>query len=140
MRSIKKMFSIVVVSAALVAVPLANASTTQEVVQTPLQEIVASLELTEDQKNEISSFIDKHQESRPVIDMEKVIQLKKEQLRLISQPKLDEPKLGSLIDMVQGKEKQLLMDEMRLKNNIYNVLTEDQKAKFKSSFKSLINV
>lgn len=138
MRSIKKMFSIVVVSAVLVAVPLANASTTQEVVQTPLQEIVASLELTEDQKNEISSFIDKHQESRPVIDMEKVIQLKKEQLRLISQPKLDEPKLESLIDMIQGKEKQLLMDEMRLKNNIYNVLTEDQKTKFKSSLKSLI--
>ncbi|MFT7682455.1 MAG: protein CpxP [Moritella dasanensis] len=138
MRSIKKMFSIVVVSAALVAVPLAYASSTQEVVETPLQEIVASLELTEDQKNEISSFIDKHQESRPVIDMEKVIQLKKEQLRLISQPKLDEPKLESLIDMIQGKEKQLLMDEMRLKNNIYNVLTEDQKAKFKSSLKSLI--
>ncbi|PKH06350.1 hypothetical protein CXF93_10545 [Moritella sp. Urea-trap-13] len=138
MRSLNKMFSIVIFSASLVAVPLVSASPSQQVNQTPLQEIVDSLELTEDQKNEISSFIDKYQESRPVIDVEKVIELKKEQLRLITQTKLDEPKLESIIDMIQGKQKQLLMDEMRLKNNIYNVLTEGQKTKFKSSLKSLI--
>lgn len=138
MKSLNQMFSIVIISASLVSAPLVSASPSQEVNQTPLQEIVNSLELTEDQQNEISSFIDKYQESRPVIDVEKVIELKKEQLRLIAQPKLDEPKLGSIIDMIQVKQKQLLIDEMQLKNNIYNVLTEDQKTKFKSSLKSLI--
>ncbi|GIC78624.1 Spy/CpxP family protein refolding chaperone [Moritella sp. F3] len=138
MRSLKKIFSIVIISASLVNVPLVSASPSQQVNQTPLQEIVNSLELTEDQQNEISSFIDKYQDSRPVIDVEKVIELKKEQLRLIAQPKLDESKLGSIIDMIQVKQKQLLIDEMQLKNNIYNVLTEDQKTKFKSSLKSLI--
>ncbi|QFI37656.1 hypothetical protein FR932_07255 [Moritella marina ATCC 15381] len=138
MRSLNKIFSIIIISASLVTVPLVSASPSQQVNQTPLQEIVNSLELTEDQQNEISSFIDKYQESRPVIDVEKVIELKKEQLRLIAQPKLDEPKLGSIIDMIQVKQKQLLIDEMQLKNNIYNVLTEDQKTKFKSSLKSLI--
>jgi Spy/CpxP family protein refolding chaperone len=137
MRSLKKIFSIVIISASLVTVPLASASPSQQS-QTPLQEIVNSLELTEDQQNEISSFIDKYQESRPVINVEKVVELKKEQLRLITQPKLDETKLGSIIDMIQVKQKQLLIDEMQLKNNIYNVLTEDQKTKFKSSLKSLI--
>lgn len=137
MRSLKKIFSIVIVSASLVTVPLASASPSQQS-QTPLQEIVNSLELTEDQQNEISSFIHKYQESRPVINVEKVVELKKEQLRLITQPKLDETKLGSIIDLIQVKQKQLLIDEMQLKNNIYNVLTEDQKTKFKSSLKSLI--
>lgn len=138
MRSLKKIFSIVIISASLVNVPLVSASPSLQVNQTPLQEIVNSLELTEDQQNEISSFIDKYQDSRPVIDVEKVIELKKEQLRLIAQPKLDESKLGSIIDMIQVKQKQLLIDEMQLKNNIYNVLTEEQKTKFKSSLKSLI--
>ena len=112
-----------------------TASTTSASPQSDIQTIIQSLNLTEEQKFEVSDLIDEFRENLPKINIENVKATKKKQLMLLTQPEFDEAAMGELIDQVQAKQKEFLLREMRLKNSIYNVLTEEQKEKFKTSVK-----
>ena len=71
--------------------------------------------------------------------MDSAIELKKKQFALVTQHEFDETEMEKVIDTVQATEKSMVMQEMRLKNNIYNVLTEEQKEKFKTMMRSALS-
>ncbi len=86
-----------------------------------------------------SSLIEDYQSDRTKIDMNSAIELKKKQVALVTQPEFNEAEMEKVIDTVQATEKSMVMQEMRLKNNIYNVLTEEQKEQFKTMMKSALS-
>ena len=135
----KKIQSIVrtflISSVFLASATAVNASTTSASPPPNIQTIIQSLNLTEDQKFEVSSLIDEYRENLPKINIENLKATKKKQLMLLTQSEFDEAAMGELIDQVQSKQKAFFLREMRLKNSIYNVLTEEQKVKFKTSVK-----
>ena len=57
----------------------------------------------------------------------------------MTQPDFNEAEMEKIIDTVQATEKSMVIQEMRLKNNIYNVLTEEQKEQFKTMMKSALS-
>ena len=135
----KKILSIVctflISSVFLASATTVTASTTSASPQSNIQTIIQSLNLTEEQKFEVSSLIDEYRENLPKINIENLKATKKKQLMLLTQSEFDEAAMGKLIDQVQAKQKEFFLREMRLKNSIYNVLTEEQKIKFKTSVK-----
>ncbi|MDN2669223.1 Spy/CpxP family protein refolding chaperone [Vibrio sp. 14N.309.X.WAT.E.F5] len=142
MKSLKKSLCVLTASALLVTAPFVSASTPQQPPQpalSPLQMVIASLNLTEEQQAEVFSLVQEYQSDRTEIDMDKAIELKKKQISLVTQPDFDEAEMEKVIDTVQATEKSMVMQEMRLKNNIYNVLTEEQKEQFKTMMKSAIS-
>ncbi|MDH5926287.1 Spy/CpxP family protein refolding chaperone [Vibrio lentus] len=142
MKSLKKSLCVLTASALLVTAPFVSASTPQQPPQpalSPLQMIIASLNLTEEQQAEVFSLVQEYQSDRTEIDMDKAIELKKKQISLVTQPDFDEAEMEKVIDTVQATEKSMVMQEMRLKNNIYNVLTEEQKEQFKTMMKSALS-
>ncbi|MFA0690148.1 Spy/CpxP family protein refolding chaperone [Vibrio splendidus] len=142
MKSLKKSLCVLTASALLVTAPFVSASTPQQPPQpalSPLQMVIASLNLTEEQQAEVFSLVQEYQSNRTEIDMDKVIELKKKQISLVTQPDFDEAEMEKVIDTVQATEKSMVMQEMRLKNNIYNVLTEEQKEQFKTMMKSALS-
>ena len=142
MKSLKKSLCVLTASALLVTAPFVSASSPQQPPQpvlSPLQMVIASLNLTEEQQAEVFSFVEDYQSDRTEIDMDKAIELKKKQISLVTQPDFDEAEMEKVIDTVQATEKSMVMQEMRLKNNIYNVLTEEQKEQFKTMMKSVLS-
>ncbi|PMH32462.1 hypothetical protein BCU71_02575 [Vibrio lentus] len=142
MKSLKKSLCVLTTSALLVTAPFVSASTPQQPPQpalSPLQMVIASLNLTEEQQAEVFSLVQEYQSDRTEIDMDKAIELKKKQISLVTQPDFDEAEMEKVIDTVQATEKSMVMQEMRLKNNIYNVLTEEQKEQFKTMMKSALS-
>ncbi|MCZ8502544.1 Spy/CpxP family protein refolding chaperone [Vibrio lentus] len=142
MKSLKKSLCVLTASALLVTAPFVSASTPQQPPQpalSPLQMVIASLNLTEEQQAEVFSLVQEYQSDRTEIDMDKAIELKKKQISLVTQPDFDEAEMEKVIDTVQATEKSMVMQEMRLKNNIYNVLTEEQKEQFKTMMKSTLS-
>jgi len=142
MKSLKKSLCVLTASALLVTAPFVSASSPQQLPQpvlSPLQMVIASLNLTEEQQAEVFSFVEDYQSDRTEIDMDKAIELKKKQISLVTQPDFDEAEMEKVIDTVQATEKSMVMQEMRLKNNIYNVLTEEQKEQFKTMMKSALS-
>ena len=142
MKSLKKSLCVLTASALLVTAPFVSASTPQQPPQpalSPLQMVIASLNLTEEQQAEVFSLVQEYQSDRTEIDMDKAIELKKKQISLVTQPDFDEAEMEKVIDTVQATEKSMVMQEMRLKNNIYNVLTEEQKEQFKTMMKSVLS-
>ncbi|OLQ81607.1 hypothetical protein BIT28_09545 [Photobacterium proteolyticum] len=141
MIKIKCVFrNFLIYSVFLASATAVNASTTPAPSQFNLQPIIQSLELTEEQNNVIFDLIEEHQVNSPSINIENIIAAKKKQLMLVTQSEFDEAAMGELVDQVQAKEKELFLNEMRLKNSIYNVLTEKQKVKFKTSVKEQLMV
>ncbi|MEZ8629426.1 Spy/CpxP family protein refolding chaperone [Vibrio lentus] len=142
MKSLKKSLCVLTASALLVTAPFVSASTPQQPPQpalSPLQMVIASLNLTEEQQAEVFSLVQEYQSDRTEVDMDKAIELKKKQISLVTQPDFDEAEMEKVIDTVQATEKSMVMQEMRLKNNIYNVLTEEQKEQFKTMMKSALS-
>ena len=142
MKSLKKSLSVLTTSALLVTAPFVSASSPQQPTQpalSPLQMVIASLNLTEEQQAEVFSLVQDYQTSRTEIDMDSAIELKKKQIALVTQPEFDEAEMEKVIDTVQATEKSMVMQEMRLKNNIYNVLTEEQKEQFKTMMRSALS-
>ena len=142
MKSLKKSLCVLTASALLVTAPFVSASTPQQPPQpalSPLQMVIASLNLTEEQQAEVFSLVQEYQSDRTEIDMDKAIELKKKQISLVTQPDFDEAEMEKVIDTVQATEKSMVMQEMRLKNNIYNVLSEEQKEQFKTMMKSALS-
>ena len=141
MKSLKKSLFVLTASALLVTAPFVSASSPQQPTQpalSPLQMVIASLNLTEEQQAEVFSLVQDYQTSRTEIDMDSAIELKKKQIALVTQPEFDEAEMEKVIDTVQATEKSMVMQEMRLKNNIYNVLTEEQKEQFKTMMRSAL--
>ena len=142
MKSLKKSLCVLTASALLVTAPFVSASSPQQPTQpalSPLQMVIASLNLTEEQQAEVSSLVQGYQTSRTEIDMDSAIELKKKQIALVTQLEFDEAEMEKVIDTVQATEKSMVMQEMRLKNNIYNVLTEEQKEQFKTMMRSALS-
>lgn len=142
MKSLKKSLCVLTASALLVTAPFVSASSPQQPTQpalSPLQMVIASLNLTEEQQAEVFSLVQDYQTSRTEIDMDSAIELKKKQIALVTQPEFDETEMEKVIDTVQATEKSMVMQEMRLKNNIYNVLTEEQKEQFKTMMRSALS-
>ncbi|MEZ9157624.1 Spy/CpxP family protein refolding chaperone [Vibrio lentus] len=142
MKSLKKSLCVLTASALLVTAPFVSASTPQQPPQpalSPLQMVIASLNLTEEQQAEVFSLVQGYQSDRTEVDMDKAIELKKKQISLVTQPDFDEAEMEKVIDTVQATEKSMVMQEMRLKNSIYNVLTEEQKEQFKTMMKSALS-
>ena len=142
MKSLKKSLCVLAASALLVTAPFVSASSPQQPPQppmSPLQMVIASLNLTEEQQAEVFSLVEDYQSDRTEIDMDNAIELKKKQISLVTQPEFDEAEMEKVIDTVQATEKTLVMQEMRLKNNIYNVLTNEQKEQFKTMLKSVLS-
>ncbi|MCY9865235.1 Spy/CpxP family protein refolding chaperone [Vibrio coralliirubri] len=142
MKSLKKSLCVLTASALLVTAPFVSASSPQQPPQpalNPLQMVIASLNLTEEQQTEVFSLVQDYQSERTQIDIESAVELKKKQIRLVTQPDFDEAEMEKVIDTVQATEKSMVMQEMRLKNNIYNVLTEEQKEQFKTMMKSALS-
>ena len=142
MKSLKKSRCVLAASALLVTAPFVSASSPQQPPQpamSPLQMVIASLNLTEEQQAEVFSLVEDYQSDRTEIDMDNAIELKKKQISLVTQPEFDEAEMEKVIDTVQATEKTLVMQEMRLKNNIYNVLTNEQKEQFKTMMKSVLS-
>ncbi|MEL0609886.1 Spy/CpxP family protein refolding chaperone [Vibrio echinoideorum] len=142
MKSLKKSLCVLAASALLVTAPFVSASSPQQPPQpamSPLQMVIASLNLTEEQQAEVFSLVEDYQSDRTEIDMDNAIELKKKQISLVTQPEFDETEMEKVIDTVQATEKTLVMQEMRLKNNIYNVLTNEQKEQFKTMMKSVLS-
>lgn len=115
-----------------------NASITPSPPQPNIQSIIQSLNLTDNQRIEAFTLIDEYQESMPEINIENATSAIEKQLMLVTQSEFDEAAMGELIDQVHVKEKEFFLHDMRLKNNVYNVLTEEQKVKFKASVKELL--
>ena len=142
MKSLKKSLCVLTASALLVTAPFVSASSPQQPTQpalSPLQMVIASLNLTEEQQAEVFSLVQDYQTSRTEIDMDSAIELKKKQIALVTQPEFDEAEMEKVIDTVQATEKSMVLQEMRLKNNIYNVLTEEQKEQFKTMMRSALS-
>lgn len=142
MKSLKKSLCVLTASALLVTAPFVSASSPQQPTQpalSPLQMVIASLNLTEEQQAEVFSLVQDYQTSRTEIDMDSAIELKKKQIALVTQLEFDEAEMEKVIDTVQATEKSMVMQEMRLKNNIYNVLTEEQKEQFKTMMRSALS-
>jgi len=142
MKSLKKSLCVLTASALLVTAPFVSASSPQQPTQpalSPLQMVIASLNLTEEQQAEVFSLVQDYQTSRTEIDMDSAIELKKKQIALVTQPEFDEAEMEKVIDTVQATEKSMVMQEMRLKNNIYNVLTDEQKEQFKTMMRSALS-
>lgn len=142
MKSLKKSLCVLTSSALLVTAPFVSASSPQQPTQpalSPLQMVIASLNLTEEQQAEVFSLVQDYQTSRTEIDMDSAIELKKKQIALVTQLEFDEAEMEKVIDTVQATEKSMVMQEMRLKNNIYNVLIEEQKEQFKIMMRSALS-
>lgn len=142
MKSLKKSLCVLTASALLVTAPFLSASSPQQPTQpalSPLQMVIASLNLTEEQQAEVFSLVQDYQTSRTEIDMDSAIELKKKQIALVTQLEFDEAEMEKVIDTVQATEKSMVMQEMRLKNNIYNVLTDEQKEQFKTMMRSVLS-
>ncbi|PQJ64059.1 hypothetical protein BTO10_04505 [Vibrio chagasii] len=142
MKSLKKSLCVLTASALLVTAPFVSASSPQQPTQpalSPLQMVIASLNLTEEQQAEVFSLVQDYQTSRTEIDMDSAIELKKKQIALVTQLEFDEAEMEKVIDTVQATEKSMVMQEMRLKNNIYNVLTDEQKEQFKTMMRSALS-
>ena len=142
MKSLKKSLCVLTASALLVTAPFVSASSPQQPPQpalNPLQMVIASLNLTEEQQTEVFSLVQDYQSERTQIDIESAVELKKKQISLVTKPDFNEAEMEKIIDTVQATEKSMVMQEMRLKNNIYNVLTEEQKEQFKTMMKSALS-
>ncbi|MEZ8418586.1 Spy/CpxP family protein refolding chaperone [Vibrio splendidus] len=139
MKSLKKSLCVLTASALLVTAPFVSASSPPQPAVSPLQMVIASLNLSEEQHAEVISLVEGYQSDRTQIDMDSAIELKKKQISLVTQPDFNEAEMEKIIDTVQATEKSMVMQEMRLKNNIYNVLTEEQKEQFKTMMKSALS-
>ncbi|UPR59781.1 Spy/CpxP family protein refolding chaperone [Vibrio sp. ED004] len=140
MKLLKRSFCALSASALLMA-PLAFASNTQHSMPAlnPIQMVIASMDLTAEQQAEIFRLVDEYQSNRSPADIDRALEVKRQQIRIVTQPDFDESELEAIIDSVQAEEKAIAMDDMRLKNKIYNVLTNEQKNRFKASMKFMLN-
>ncbi|NVN80542.1 MULTISPECIES: Spy/CpxP family protein refolding chaperone [unclassified Vibrio] len=140
MKLLKRSFCALSASALLMA-PLAFASNTQHPMPAlnPIQMVIASMDLAAEQQAEIFRLVDEYQSNRSPADIDRALEVKRQQIRIVTQPDFDESELEAIIDSVQAEEKAIAMDDMRLKNKIYNVLTNEQKNRFKASMKFMLN-
>ena len=93
MKSLKKSLCVLTASALLVTAPFVSASSPQQPPQpavSPLQMVIASLNLSEAQHAEVISLIEDYQSDRTQIDMDSAIELKKKQISLVTQPDFNE--------------------------------------------------
>ncbi|MBB1464583.1 Spy/CpxP family protein refolding chaperone [Vibrio sp. SG41-7] len=139
MNFIKKTLSKTTLIAILVAPYAVNAASVSQV-QPPssLQSIIASLDLTEQQQQQISSIANDYRANLSAEDIAEARELKRKQLRLIIQTELDESALEEVITQAQLKQKEFIINDIKLNNKIYNILTKEQQDKFKASMRSLM--
>ena len=139
MNFIKKTLSKTTLIAILAAPYAVNAASVSQV-QPPssLQSIIASLDLTEQQQQKISSIANEYRANLSAEDIAEARELKRKQLRLIIQTELDESALEEVITQAQLKQKEFIINDIKLNNKIYNILTKEQQNKFKASMRSLM--
>jgi Spy/CpxP family protein refolding chaperone len=139
MNFIKKTLSKTTLIAILAAPYAVNAASVSQV-QPPssLQSIIASLDLTEQQQQKISSIANDYRANLSAEDIAEARELKRKQLRLIIQTELDESALEEVITQAQLKQKEFIINDIKLNNKIYNILTKEQQDKFKASMRSLM--
>jgi Spy/CpxP family protein refolding chaperone len=139
MNFIKKTLSKITLLVTLAAPCAVNAaSVSQAQPPSSLQSIIASLDLTEQQHQQISSIANEYRSSLSAKDIAEARELKRQQLRLITQTELDENALEEVITQAQLKQKEFIINDIKLNNKIYNILTKEQQDKFKASIKSLM--
>lgn len=139
MNFIKKTLSkttLLVILAAPCAVNAASVSQAQP--PSSLQSIIASLDLTEQQHQQISSITNEYRANLSAEAIAEAREIKRQQLRLIIQTELDESALEEVITQAQLRQKEFIINDIKLNNKIYNILTKEQQDKFKAAMKSLM--
>ncbi|GGZ34814.1 protein CpxP [Shewanella chilikensis] len=89
------------------------------------------LDLTDAQKTEIQALMEQHRSSMSRPDKETRAAHRAEMQALMTSGNFDEAKAKKLIEQRQQVREQHMLDRMKLHNQIYNLLTPEQQAKFK---------
>ncbi|MCL1066194.1 Spy/CpxP family protein refolding chaperone [Shewanella olleyana] len=100
-----------------------------------VRKMLRSLDLTETQRTDVRAIFDKYKAEkgeRP--SAEERAAHKAEMLALISNANFDDAQAEAIIDAKQLKQKEGMKNFMKMQNEIYQLLTEEQKAKFDSRF------
>ncbi|WP_394497906.1 Spy/CpxP family protein refolding chaperone [Shewanella sp. ENK2] len=100
-----------------------------------MRKMLRSLDLTDTQRTDVKAIIEKYKAEkgeRP--SAEERTAHKTEMLALISNANFDDAQADAIIDAKQLKQKEGMKNFMKMQNEIYQLLTEEQKAKFDSRF------
>ncbi|MCL1047156.1 Spy/CpxP family protein refolding chaperone [Shewanella electrodiphila] len=100
-----------------------------------VRKMLRSLDLTETQKTDVKAVFEKYKEDkadRP--SAEERAAHKAEMLALISNANFDDAQADAIIDAKQLKMKEGMKNFMKMQNEIYQLLTDEQKEKFDSRF------
>lgn len=89
------------------------------------------LDLTDAQKTEIKALMDQHRSSMSRPDKETRAAHRAEMQALMTSGNFDEAKAKEIIEQRQQVREQHMLERMKLHNQIYNLLTPEQQAKFK---------
>jgi len=89
------------------------------------------LDLTDAQKTEIQALMEQHRSSMSRPDKETRAAHRAEMQALMTSGNFDEAKAKEIIEQRQQVREQHMLERMKLHNQIYNLLTPEQQAKFK---------
>ena len=100
-----------------------------------MRKMLRSLDLTETQKTDVKAVVEKYKadkDERPTAE-ERAAD-KAEMFALISNANFDDAQADTIIDAKQLKHKEGMKNFMKMQNEIYQLLTEEQQEKFESRF------
>ncbi|NRD75778.1 Spy/CpxP family protein refolding chaperone [Shewanella sp. VB17] len=103
-----------------------------------LEVILKKLNFTDSQKAQADNLIQGFVNNLPSINIDKIKETKKQQLLIISNESFNENEASALIDQIQSKKKLLLLSKTKLKHDLYQILTPEQKETFKQELKKEI--
>ena len=103
----------------------------QEPVLLPIQSLVQSLDLTQQQREQVVLLVEAYIAELSAMSVPEASVVKRQQLTLIAQPTFDQVAAQQLIRTLQQQEAAYYLSTMQLKHDLYHILTPKQQHQFK---------
>lgn len=99
--------------------------------------LLQALKLTLEQHARFDYLLEQYETQGTKVPMDLLVAYREAQFELLTQESLDRAAASRLIDEVHAMEKQLILDEMQFKNDVYNMLDEGQQQRVNREFDKL---
>ncbi|QBF83297.1 periplasmic heavy metal sensor [Shewanella maritima] len=99
-----------------------------------MHKMLRKLDLTEEQKTQVKTIVQKYKPE--MTDAEREAKKadkqarKQEVIALVTAPQFDESQAQAIVEAGQANHQQKMLDQLRMQNEIYQILDSDQQAKF----------
>ncbi|GEA58849.1 hypothetical protein [Vibrio comitans] len=133
--------SLLLIVASLCYIPSLSSAPNDNVInKSYFNQLSSELGVTVEQKALIDEFYYEYRSNIEVIPWGSLVSIREQQFELLTETELDIDSLSNFIDQIHQYEKTVVLQEMKFKHSVFNVLNEHQKDKLGRIFyRDLLN-